>query len=76
MLLINKNMHNLWHYAAFQWHNVTTKYAECQWITSQSVVDGKTTMRAVLYGIRVSNIPLFSQKSGWYTEINVRQSIL
>jgi hypothetical protein len=72
VLQMNKDIHKVWRYAVLQWHNVTTKYPEYQWITSRSVVDGKTTMHTLLYGIRVSKIPLPSQKSGWYTEINVQ----
>jgi hypothetical protein len=40
VLQINKDIQKVWHYAAIQWHNVTTKHPENQWITSRSVVDG------------------------------------
>jgi hypothetical protein len=40
VLQMNKDIQKVWRYVALQWHNVTTKYPEYQWITSRSVVDG------------------------------------
>jgi hypothetical protein len=73
VLQMNKDIQKLWHYAALQWHKVTTKYPEYQCVTSRSVGDGWINSHTGIHGIRALRIPfLRTNRVDILKEINVQ----